>query len=115
MLLIGEVIVIVVVVERQDLGLHARFFEGGAEDFDEGQLILPRHIERHGVAVIERFVLHGDGVDREALLLHLLTPLDEVLRIIGIVFRVEAPAGPRIEGLRRIGDRALHPAGTRPR
>ena len=114
-LLAGDVVVVVVVVVAEDLGVDARLAECRAELLDEGQLVLPRHVERHRIALVQRLVLHRDGVDRESVLLHLGHPLHKILGVIVVIGGIETTAGPRIVGFRGVGDRALHPFGARPR
>ena len=113
-LLAGDVVVVVVVVVAEDLGLDARGPERRAEFLDEGCLVLPRHVERHRIAVVERLVLDRDGVDWESVLLHFADPLHEILGVVVVVGGIQSAAGPRVIGFRRVGDRALHPPGARP-
>ena len=75
--------------------------------------MVPRHIERCRVAVVEGLVLGTHGVDGEAFGLHILDPLNEVGGIVLVVCGIEAAAGPLIVGSVAI-DCKFHPFGTGP-
>ena len=69
-------------VEQHDLGVKTSLLDSRAEDLDELELILPRHVQRHGVTMIQRLVLHCHSIDIEAFSLHCLDPLHEILCIV---------------------------------
>ena len=82
-------------VEYEDFGIDAGFFECRAKScFDEVTLFLPGHIHGHGVAVVQRLVLNGHGIDVKAFGFHSLNPLHEVLGVSLVVLRGEAAGSP---------------------
>ncbi len=113
--LVGLAVVVVVVVEQQDLRLQAGFLEGRTHDFQEVALVLPGHVQGHGVPVVQGFVLERDAHHLVTAAFHLLHPHHEVLRIIRIVLRIQAAGGPAVEGGAGTGDIHLHPARAAPR
>ena len=108
-------IVVVVVVVGDDLGVETCFFECGAEGgFDKVALFLPGHEQGGGVALVQGFVLYGDGVDGDAFSFHGLDVFDKVGGVILVVSGVELPACPRFEGLAILQVVYFHPCRAGP-
>ena len=93
-LLVGDVVVVIIVVEAINLRLDARMGKGGSQFVHEGRLFLPRHVEAGTVASVERFVLGRDGIDWDAFGLKRLYEADKVLGIVLIVVGIERAARP---------------------
>ena len=113
-LLVRYIVEVVVVVEKEHLGLEPGLFESGTYGlFDEIPLLLPGHVQGHGIATVQGLVLQGNRIHRESPSFHLLYPLHKVIRIVGVILWIEAAAGPGGVGAFHIV-RHLHPAGAAP-
>ena len=116
LLLVLLAIVVVVVVEADDFRLQACTSEGGSEGgLDEVALLIPRHVERHGVAPVERLVLHGDGSDGYSRVLERLYPPNEIGGIVLVVVGVEVAAHPIVVGVLLLDIIHFHPSRATPR
>ncbi len=116
LLLVGLAVVVVVVVEANDFGLQTGSTESGSEGgLDEITLLLPRHIEGHRVAPVERLVLHRHAGGADALCLKSLYPFNEIGGVVLIVVGVEVTAHPTCVRTFLVDVVHLHPARATPR
>ena len=110
----GNAVVVVIVVKEKDLGLDTSLFKGGTDNLDEFQLVFPGHVQRHGVPLVQRFVLQGNRLDLISPFLHFLYPLDKIQGIILVMQRIQSSARPFVvTGLTCIVVN-LHPNRTTP-
>ena len=110
----GDVVIVVIVVEQQYLGLDTCRTERRAQRLlDEVPLVLPGHVQGHGIPPVQRFILQGHGMDGIAPLLHFPNPAHKIVGVILIIHRIQPAARPAV-----IGGAALfidfHPLGTAP-
>ena len=109
------VIVIVVVVEDIDFCRQLVLLESGRQLLDKRCFLVPRHVERGTVSLVQRFVLRTHGIDINTLGLHGLYKLDEVFGIGLAIVRVQMPVSPRIKGSLGLQIFHLHPFRASPR
>ena len=102
-------------IEEVYLGADTILLEGRSQLGYEWRFLLPRHVERCAVGLVERLVLRRNGIDIDALLLHGSNELNEVLGIVLTIVRIQVTVGPRVERLLGVDIRNLHPFRTSPR
>ena len=102
-------------IEEVDLSVDTILLESRSQLGYEWCFLLPRHVERCAVGLVERLVLRRNGIDIDTLLLHGSNELDEVLSIVLTIVRIQVTVGPRVERLLGVDVRNLHPFRTSPR
>ena len=113
-LLVGNVIVVVVVVEAIYLRLDAGMSKGRSQLVDKSSLLFPWHIQTCTIAAVERLVLRSDSINGNTLLGKSLYEKNKVFCIRIIMVRVERTTRPGVIP-HPVGKALhLHPLRTRP-
>ncbi len=98
---------IAVMVINDNFSFNPCSLECGTQmGFDEFCLFFSFHKHTGVVSGMLRFILYGDGIDRNALLCHRLYVLDKVIGIAFVIFRFQFPPDRTVVG--------LHPRGRAP-
>ena len=111
-----DIVIIVVMVESINLGRQSGSFHLRTERcFHEVSLFFPFHIERSGVATVQRFILRSYCINVNAFGFKCLYPFHKISSIILIIIRVQLSVRPRIQWCTVCQAFHFHPFRTGPR